>query len=117
MVDRYVIVSTDHTDKAIIDGPILWDGVQPVQLPIGQELMQEPVALGSGYLYPTPAPAVLNAGALRGRAITALSANIAYLAIAAPTNAQVSAQVKLLTRECSALIRLTLSLLDSTDGT
>lgn len=58
-----------------------------------------------------------NNSTLRQRAQTALSLNTAYLALSPPTNAQAIQQVTLLTRECSALIRLVLDQLDSTDGT
>lgn len=56
--------------------------------------------------------------------ITAQASNATFLAIASPTNAQNAAQVRALTqtqqtllKECSALIRLLLGLLDDTSGT
>lgn len=59
----------------------------------------------------------VNQSTLVSRATAALTANATYLGIAAPTNAQVVAQVQLLTKECNGIIRLLLSQLDSTAGT
>jgi len=58
-----------------------------------------------------------NKRTIEDRAAQALSANATFLAIASPTNAQTLAQVRRLTQECSALIRLALNQLDTTDGT
>jgi hypothetical protein len=54
---------------------------------------------------------------IRGKAQAALAANVTYLALANPTNAQVVAQVNRVTRECTALIRLLLDAVESEDGT
>lgn len=56
-----------------------------------------------------------NAATLRTQAGNALAANRTYLALAAPTNAQVAAQVRLLTQETTALVRLVLGALDGAD--
>lgn len=64
-----------------------------------------------------PTPQEANATTLRDRAAQALTANATFLALGVPTNAQVLTQVQRLTRECSALIRLAMDLLDTTDGT
>lgn len=67
---------------------------------------------------PAPIPVLVNADVLAAKANAALTANAVYLAIGAPTNPQVVAQVDRLTRECSAIIRLLLAgdlLLDVTN--
>ena len=56
-----------------------------------------------------------NRATLTQQATTALQANRDFLALAAPTNAQVLAQVKMLTRETTAVIRLLTNALDATD--
>lgn len=60
-------------------------------------------------------PAMLNEATIRDRATTALTVNRDFLAIASPSNAQTLAQVKALTRQNTAVIRLLLGLLDDTD--
>jgi len=61
--------------------------------------------------------ALANRDALTAKAQQALTTNAAFLALASPTNAQTLAQVRVLTRECNAIIRLLLNQLDMTDGT
>lgn len=51
---------------------------------------------------------------LEDRATQALDANRAFLALQSPTNAQTLAQVRSLTRQNTALIRLLLGRLDAT---
>ncbi len=64
-----------------------------------------------------PGTASANADELLGKAGQALDINAAFLALAAPTNAQNAAQIKALTREVSAVLRLLLGRLDDTAGT
>ena len=62
-------------------------------------------------------PLQINGDALRAKAAQAIATNVTYLAIVAPTNAQVVTQVARLTRETTAVIRLLLGHLDDTTGT
>jgi hypothetical protein len=66
---------------------------------------------------PKPGTPLANAGTLGERAQQALAVNAAFLDKASPTNAEVLAQVRVLTRQQSATIRLLLGLLDTTSGT
>ncbi len=58
-----------------------------------------------------------NRDALTARAQQALTGNATFLANASPTAAQVAAQVKALTRQVNALIRMSLAQFDDTTGT
>lgn len=65
--------------------------------------------------YPAMPPASPNEVTLKDNANTALTNNRTYLAIATPTNAQVTAQVRALTQQMNGALRLLLQKLDGTD--
>ena len=58
-----------------------------------------------------------NQSTIESRALLALTVNDTYLALPSPTQADAIAQVDVLTKECSGLIRLLLRKLDTADGT
>lgn len=58
-----------------------------------------------------------NLGALETRATKALTVNASFLALGSPTNAQVLAQVRALTRECNAIIRILTDAVDDLSNT
>lgn len=60
-------------------------------------------------------PESRNANAIKQAAGLALDANTVYLGIANPSNAQVAAQVKALTRQMNKLIRLATGRFDNGD--
>jgi len=64
-----------------------------------------------------PMPEMANAATLRNRLLQALSANTAHLGKATTTNADNTAHLRRITQQNSALIRLMLEMLDTTDGT
>lgn len=66
---------------------------------------------------PGPGTPEANYATLRQKAQAALVNNAAYLALPTPTTAQNAAQIGVLTREASAIIRLLLNQLDTTTGT
>jgi hypothetical protein len=79
-------------------------------------------AVALGLAPPADAPPAVraqatNRAALLAKAATALTTNATYLAIASPTNAQNTAQVKALTRQVNALLKLATAALSDTTGT
>lgn len=62
-------------------------------------------------------PWLVNADTIRARAVQALADNRTYIAIASPSAAQSTAQVKALTKQVDGLIRLVLGVFDATDDT
>lgn len=77
------------------------------------EVYQDGVLVETGQM--PIADSVANQRALWQAAQQALSTNRAFISNGSPSNAQVVAQVKALSRQMNALIRLQLNQLDGTD--
>lgn len=117
MVSRYVIVSTNTSDKVIKDGPILWDGTSAFTIPAGMIAILESNAIAQGYTSAPLPVASVNTTTLQQRAVTAIDNNVTYLGITNPTQAQAVTQVAALTRQVDALIKLLLNQINDTTGT
>lgn len=86
----------------------------------GTVVESRPYTAGEAAIAAAEAAAVAvqaNQRTVEDRARAAITANNTYLAIASPTNAQVVAQVRRLTQECTALIKLALNDLADANGT
>lgn len=86
-----------NPDGSTIETVIFSDGSQSVQFT------------------PGPGTPLANQQTLQSQAQTALVNNRAFLAIGSPSNAQVSTQVKALTNQVQALIRMALNQFDGTN--
>lgn len=64
-----------------------------------------------------PGSAAYNEQQIRDKARQALASNASFLALATPTNAQTVAQVRALTRQTNALLRLYLDALNDVSDT
>lgn len=98
---------------AVVEGP---NGRQVFPEPITNSQVTNAIAADVALdVSAAQAQAVLdaNAATLRSRAQTALTTNATYIAIASPTTAQNTAQVKALTRQVDGVIRLLLNQTDS----
>lgn len=117
-VSRYVVTEADGT--TVVGGPYLWDGVAPFVapemegFPTRKLLLETPTRRNLGQPLPITEQ---NRANLTDKAQQALAANGTFLAIGAPSAAQIQTQVQRLTRENTAIIRLLLGLLDDVSGT
>jgi len=116
-VEKYVIVSTDTTDKVIKDGPLLWDGISRLDVAAGLQLIKVNAAREGGYTRPSPPVTELNAATLRERIGVGLAESRVFLGRGTPTNPEILAQVRLLTKLTTAYGKLLLDQTDTTDGT
>lgn len=116
-VQSYVLVSNDPANLTILGGPLAWDGVASYTPPSGTHTMLSADATAAGYTFPPPPAAQVNAQVLQGKALNALVDNITYIGTAAPSAAVTTAQVKSLSRQVNALIKLMFAQTDDTSGT
>lgn len=121
VASRYAVVS-----GGVVTNVVLWDaadsptwtpgpGNTAVEIPTGVSPVPGWNYDGSTFTVGAFAPTVRES--LLSKVNAAMNSNQTFLALGAPTNAQLSAQVTSLTRQVNALIRMVAEQLDSTTGT
>jgi hypothetical protein len=112
--------STSHKGK-VINGVTLGDPAAPAFLTYDHASLPSGLLLDDGTFVPidtvpdeTP-QGNANRETIKAQAVTAMQGNAEFLALASPSQAQTLAQVKALTRQSQALIRLALGKYDGTD--
>lgn len=91
-------------DEVVEYGPGGYDTIKPNNNVISTQQVEVPVRDA-------------NERSIRDKAKLALTANGDFLALGSPTNAQILAQIRLLTRECNGVIRLLLAELQDVSDT
>lgn len=109
MISKWAVIQ-----GGVVTNIVLWDGDTATWQPPADATM----ALFDPTIHVIQTSlTLLNQSTLQQKAQQALNTNATFQAIASPTNAQIAAQVQVLTKENNGIIRLLLGALDSTTGT
>lgn len=110
-IQNYVGLYLD-TNGMTFSGPVV--GVWTITSPLDISQVEFDAGIASTAAYVV---ALNNKAILLAKGIAALAVNATFMALAAPTNAQTLAQVKALTKQNNAVIKLLAEDLSNTTGT